>query len=425
MFACIGNNLLKLHIRRGRKQRPDRNMTLQNHPMWRKPQHHLDLENASDHVHWVELFYDLIHVVTIFMLGNYLSHHLGWEGFLVFAGLFTALWFAWGDLSAFNSLYVSTDMGHRVIMAVLICTIMFMAASIPTITDKGWPFFMLAYGANRALLALLYLRARRAGAEMSSLCDEMVRNFGILAVVFAISAFLPSPIRYWVFAAGVATIQLLYMLPGIGVLRLERFIPRLGHMSERFALLTLIVLGEGFFKLVLTLSEKGVYKVSPDVFINFIFGGLSIFVLCWIYFDFVGNARPRNRNTVTLVGLWLAHLLLMMCGVMIGVALTGEVKVGFFEPFPIEYAAIGCFGLAGYILAIWILQLMSEAREAHLFTSTWLRVSGIGLAILTYLTVPYVPTLAGNLIWGAALFSQIVVPLMLARKHYIQANSGN
>ena len=56
-------------------------MALNDHPMWRKPQHHHDLENTHDHVHWVELFYDLIHVVTIFLLGNYLSDHLDLQGF--------------------------------------------------------------------------------------------------------------------------------------------------------------------------------------------------------------------------------------------------------------------------------------------------------------------------------------------------------
>lgn len=51
-------------------------MALHEHPMWRKPQHHQDLDHAHYRVHWAELFYDLIHVVTIFLLGNYLSHHL-------------------------------------------------------------------------------------------------------------------------------------------------------------------------------------------------------------------------------------------------------------------------------------------------------------------------------------------------------------
>ena len=72
-------------------------MPLENHPMWRLPKHHLDYEDAHDHVHWVELFYDLIHVVIIFLLGNFLSDHLTWVGFLAFAGIFTAVWFAWAD----------------------------------------------------------------------------------------------------------------------------------------------------------------------------------------------------------------------------------------------------------------------------------------------------------------------------------------
>jgi len=152
-------------------------MSLQKHPMWRRPQHHQDLEHSHDHVHWVELFYDLVHVVTIFLLGNFLSHHLNLEGFLIFTGVFIVLWYAWGELSIFNSLYVSTDVWHRVIMSLAICTVMLMAASIPAITGKAWPFFALGFAANRLVLASLYWRARRVEAEQSSLCNEMIRNF--------------------------------------------------------------------------------------------------------------------------------------------------------------------------------------------------------------------------------------------------------
>lgn len=38
------------------------------HPIWQKPQHHQDLPVKNHRVHWIELFYDLIHVVTIFLL---------------------------------------------------------------------------------------------------------------------------------------------------------------------------------------------------------------------------------------------------------------------------------------------------------------------------------------------------------------------
>ncbi len=49
--------------------------------LWRRPRHYMDVDETHDRVHWVELFFDLVHVVTIFILGNYLSHHLGWQGF--------------------------------------------------------------------------------------------------------------------------------------------------------------------------------------------------------------------------------------------------------------------------------------------------------------------------------------------------------
>ena len=160
-------------------------MALNDHPMWRKPQHHHDLNHVHDHVHWAELFYDLIHVVTIFLLGNYLSDHLDLDGFLIFAGVFIVLWYAWGELSLFNSIYVSTDVWHRIIMSVMICTVMFMAAAIPAIGGKGWTFFALGFAANRAMIAALYFRARRTNASSGSMCSEQVRNFTAFAIVFA------------------------------------------------------------------------------------------------------------------------------------------------------------------------------------------------------------------------------------------------
>ena len=386
-------------------------MALQDHPMWRRPQHHQDIDHAHDHVHWTELFYDLIHVVTIFLLGNYLSHHLDLHGFLVFAGVFIALWYAWGELSIFNSIYVSTDVWHRVIMSAMICTVMFMAAAIPAIESKGWSFFALGFAANRFLIAALYYRARRTNADTRSMSGEQVRNFLIFGTIFAVSAFLPKPMAYWVFAGTMVATQAVYMLPKVSVLRFARFVPRQGHMAERFALLTLIVLGEGFFKLVVTLSEKGIYKVSPDVLVNFVIGGVSMFVMCWIYFDFVGNGKPRDDRPRTLITWWLAHLVLMLCGVMVGVALAAEVKVGFWEPYPTEYAAIGCFGLAGYIGMLWLLQNVTEHRIASDFGRWDIRVFGIVTALACFVVVPYVPALVGNLIWGTALFSQIIIPV--------------
>ncbi len=251
-------------------------MPLQDFPIWRRPRQHMDVEGAGDHVHWVELFFDLIHVVTVFILGNYLSHHLDWYGVLVFTGLFLAIFFAWADSSVYNSLYISTDIPHRAVMAVQIVTMMVIAASIPQVAGGGWPYFAVGYALHRALTAYLYWRARHVGAEESSLAQEQGRNFFILAGLFAVSAFLPRPFAYWAFGAGVVLIQLQYVLPIVGTLRSERFVPRLGHIAERFALLMLILLGEEFFKLVVTLADKGVDKDGAGTLFNLVWG-LALF----------------------------------------------------------------------------------------------------------------------------------------------------
>ncbi|MEZ5836986.1 MAG: low temperature requirement protein A [Geminicoccaceae bacterium] len=399
-------------------------MAREDHPMWRGPRHHFDSDHTSDHVHWVELFYDLIHVVTIFLLGNYLSHHSGPGGFVVFAGLFVAIWSAWSDSSVFASLYVSTDWVHRVTMALQICTAMFVAASIPNIPGAGWPIFAVAFGANRAITAFLYWRAIRVRAETTSLAYEMARNFGVLAIIFVISGFLPLPYGYLLFAAGIVSIQLLYMLPKVGVLRHERFRPRLGHIAERMALLVLIVLGEGFFKLVITLSEKGIYKAAPDVLINFVMGGLSIFLLCWTYFDFVGNAKVKVLSIGEMVRWWLAHLILMMGGVMIGVALAGEVKVGFLEPYPIEYGWLGGVGLAIFLLALMVIQNAVEPRLAHRYATWRLRLFGAVVSLVMVGVVPFVPSLVGNLLWFIAIGSQILMPLMWGYRDLVLKKAG-
>ncbi|MFC3096071.1 low temperature requirement protein A [Alteromonas sediminis] len=322
-----------------------------------------------------------------------------------------AIWFAWADSSVFNSLYVSTDMNHRLIMCSQIITAMIMAAAIPAIDGKGWMYFALAFAANRLITAYLYYRTDRLGREETKLATKASRHFFLLSLLFFISAFLPAPYAYWLFGFGIVAIQLQYMLPKIGLLECERFIPRLGHMAERFALLLLIVVGEGFFKLVVTLSEKGVYYVSPDVFINYVFGGVSVFVLCWIYFDFVGNGKPKDKRKLTLVTWWLAHLFLMLFAVMIGVALSGEVKVGIWAPYPLYYANLGCLGLAGYLTCLWFIQQSIETRVAHRFATPGIRLFGIVLALATIPVIPIVPSLIGNLLWGTALISQIVIPL--------------
>ncbi|WP_163391486.1 low temperature requirement protein A [Enterovibrio norvegicus] len=394
-------------------------MNLSDQALWRKPQHYLDSNASSDHVHWLELFYDLVHVVSIFVLGNYLSHHLGFNGFFVFAALFIVVWLAWFDLSLFNSLYVSTDIHHRYIMSAQIVTVMLMSSSITTIDGDGWAYFAMGYAINRLIIANLYRRARFVSLDKEDPFPcEMSRNFGIGAAIFGVSAFLPQPYSYALFGAGIILMLCLFTLPKLGTMRFERSVPRIGHMAERFALLLLIVAGEGFFKLVLTLSDVGIDTVSADVFVNYVIGAAAIFVMCWMYFDFVGDGKPKNTHQKTLIIWTLAHLLLMLSAVCIGVALSAEVKIGFWDNYPYKYAVIGCLGLCAYLFSLLMIQHVIEQRQAQRSAIAKIRWFGIIMAGVTLLFVPYIPSILGNLLWGIALLSQVIVPVTSAYRSF-------
>ena len=391
-------------------------------PMWRPPKHHQDLPDAHDHVHWMELFYDLIHVVMIFLLGNYLSHHHDMAGFIAFVMIFVAMWLAWGETSVYNSLYVSTDWIYRLCTAFQTLSVMFMAASIPAIEPslsdpgKGFTYFAAAYGMNRLILGLMYFRAAKSKVESTSLAHEQALRFILLSILFFVAAFLSGATGVLVFVAGVVITQFFYFIPKLTIMRLERFAPRMGHFTERFALLLLIVNGEGFFKLVVTLSEKGIYKVGPEVLFNVSFGGLAVFALTWIYFDFVGNYKIRKGNRY-LYMIWLGHMLLMLAAVMIGVALAGEVYVGFMEPYPVYYGTLGCLGLVLYLFSIFIIQCSVEPQAAHRFANPKVLFAAIGLSLLCFATFRYMPAIFGNLLWASAII--LVLPIQILRAYKV------
>lgn len=272
-------------------------------------------------------------------------------------------------------------MPHRVAMALKIVTMMTIAAAIPDVGGEGWTYFALSYALNRAL-----------------------------------TAFLPTPVAYWVFAAGVAAIQLQYMLQRVGTLRFERFVPQLGHISERFGLLMLILLGEGFFKLVVTLADKGVYIVSAGTLFNVTMGGLSLFALAWTYFDCAGNAKPKSRTSAVLLRYWFAHIVILWSAVTIGVALAGEVYVGLWEPYPAGYGALASAGLAVFLASLWALR-RTVADATDNYHSAGLRLFGIVMALVVLAVHPFVPSIVSNGLWVLALFSQIGVPIFLALRY--------
>ncbi|WP_229647889.1 hypothetical protein [Vibrio parahaemolyticus] len=96
--------------------------------------------------------------------------------------------------------------------------------------------------------------------------------------------------------------------------------------------------------------------------------------------------------------------------------MSAEVKIGFMEQYPFKYALIGSLGLATYLYCLLKIQHVIEIHTAHRFATANVSYFGITLCFLTLIIVSFVPSIVVNVVWGAALFSQILLPVRTAFK---------
>lgn len=208
-------------------------------------------------VGWLELFYDLIFVAALIEVGYVLVTDVSWAGAGRFVVLFALLWWAWTGTTFYNNRVAVDDLLHRVL----------------TIAQ------VFAIGTT----AILVHDAFGAGA--------------VLAVTIDVSrAFAPSLRR------------------AVGNVRPDR-----EHMEERYALFTIIVLGESFIKTIGAVADEG---ISVDTQVLGALGLAITAALWWTYFDDVAGSPTISRpHSVMPMATWICgHLPLTMSLTAVGAA---------------------------------------------------------------------------------------------------------
>ena len=269
-------------------------------------------------VSWLELFYDLMFVASFIQLGNGLSENVTVNGFLLFAAIFLTLWFSWSGFAYYSNRYNVDDFVHRA----LVFAQMF-AVAVMTISAKGvisgetFTQFALAYAGAQLCIALMYLRSymqQKLGRHYAAYWGGV---FCLGSILWAIAAFCePGPMLYICAFVGVAVIV---------AAPFNRFSRSLSevyptdeeHMSERFALLTLIVLGESFVKVLSYLSDQQADAVLILKAVTVLILTISLW---WIYFDDVAGAKIKKTRLAPIIW-FFSHLPLQMAITSTGVAI--------------------------------------------------------------------------------------------------------
>jgi low temperature requirement protein LtrA len=235
----------------------------------------------------LELFFDLVFVVAVSIASAQLHHALSHGDFLhgvtSYAMVFFAIWWAWMNFTWFATSFDTDDWLYRVTTIVQMGGVLVFAAGIPRAFEHGdFRLPVLGYVVMRIAMVAQWLRASRAEGELRSPARRYA--FGIAAVQVLWILFLLIPVGPLQFGAFV-----LFALIEIGVPIFAEYRKRTPwhphHITERYGLFTLIVLGESLLasaNAIVDALEK-VESLGPLIAISV----LTLVVtasLWWIYF---------------------------------------------------------------------------------------------------------------------------------------------
>ncbi len=274
------------------------------------------IDSEPRHATWLELFYDLVFVVAVSQLAHRLSGDVTLQGFVSYAGLFVPIWWAWIGTTFYANRFDSDDMIRRVMMGMQMLAIAALAVNVHHAWGDTSIGFAISYIVSRVLLIVEYLRAAKHIPQARSLIYPMSIGFSIGALLWVVSLFVPAPLRFVLWFAGlfVDFIAPLVASPGQKLLP-----PHAEHLPERFGLFTIIVLGEAIIAVVNGISEM---SWSMGGAIAAALGFVAAFSLWWLYFEnSLGKALEKARDTgrLLVMQVWLyGHLPLV-----IGLAATG------------------------------------------------------------------------------------------------------
>jgi len=383
-------------------------------------------KNEERHATWLELFYDLVFVVTISQLSHYLLHDVSLSNFFGFLFLFIPVWWSWIGTTFFATRFYSDDLGHRLLLLLQMGGAGAMAVNISGAFNNNFSGFALSYAFMRLILVIEYVRVYRTikpSETANPLVKRYIIGFSIAAIIWLVSSFVPiTEIRFalWIigliidFATPISTSKLT-----------SKAAPDISHLPERMGLFTLIVLGESIVGIVNGMTEQiwDVYSVIEASL------GLCIsFSLWWLYFDSTGRLPIqilREKGRISSYLIWLyTHFPLVVAITAVGVGIRRLVSSEQHSVLSNSDLWLICGSVATSLISQSVLHLVSIDRDTHDFTRRKKFAISRIVSAIVIISIPILfnnygmPIIIASLITGVCGF-QIVFDLKSHPHHRI------
>ena len=286
-----------------------------------------DPEEAHRAATPLELLFDLIFVVAIATAGQQLHHaiiegHL-WHALPTYFMVFFALWWAWMNFTWFASAYDNDDTLYRCLTFVQIVGSLVMAAGIPAVfQQQDFDVIIIGYVIMRLALVTQWIRVAKHDPERRVTAYRYAVGIVLVQLGWLIGNF-----------SAIHMTPVLFLILVLAELAVPLYAEKYAvtpwhphHIVERYALLTIIVLGE---------SIIGSFAATQEAFANhdvnfkeifLVIGGLlMMFAMWWVYFD--RSHRHHQRHGVQPFLWGYGHFFIFISIAVLGAALAASVDV--------------------------------------------------------------------------------------------------
>jgi low temperature requirement protein LtrA len=231
------------------------------------------------------------------------------------------------------------------------------AVQIPDVAngrhDAG---FVVAYAVLRGIVIALYSRAYRDRRDERPLTGRYALGYSGSVALWLLSLLVPAPLRYVMWGVGLA---IEYAMPRIAQ-RFHAIVPvDAAHVPERFALFTIIVLGESVVAVALGTSDSHWRLASAA---TAALGFAVVACLWWLYFDrgIPGGLSSKTGSMQTYVRI---HIPLLAALTAVGAGVHTLIRAAAVGGFDAGAAWALDGGAVVYLVCLTAAQAVSDRPE--------------------------------------------------------------
>ncbi|KJL37221.1 Bacterial low temperature requirement A protein (LtrA) [Microbacterium ginsengisoli] len=335
----------------------------------------------------LELFFDLVFVVAV-SLSSQALHHLyadghAAQGALGYLMVFFAIWWAWMNFTWFAASFDTDDWLYRIMTILQMAGVLVLAAGAgPAMEHYDFTLVTIGYVVMRLALVGQWVRAAISDQSLRGTALRYAIGIVIVQILWLARLTLP-PVAGFIgfFVLVIAEIAVPVFAERH---RATPWNPH--HITERYGLFTLILLGESILastNAVLEAAEAGDH--IPELLSISAFGLITAAGMWWVYFARTHRHHTSALGTSLLFG-YFHYVIFAAAGAFsAGIEVEIDVASGHSALTPIAAAATFTVPVALYLLSVWWL------TTRHTLTRI-----GNALYLLGVLTV-LAGTISGNL----------------------------